>query len=79
MSHGWKDYEKVYLTHRKDVYSSHFVRENPGPKYEGKNKIMQLERSQAKAKELFQLIKDKKCTRKKWPMRKEVCQVHVIR
>ena len=24
--HGWKDYEKVYLTHRKDVYSSHFVR-----------------------------------------------------
>ena len=33
---GWKSFEKVYINHRKDVYSSHFSRENPPSKYEGK-------------------------------------------
>ena len=33
IAHGWKDYEKIYLSHRKDVYSAHFVQDNPPAKY----------------------------------------------
>ena len=32
---GWKNYEKVYIQHRKDPYSSHFSKDNPSAKYEG--------------------------------------------
>jgi hypothetical protein len=34
---NWDKYEKIYLNHRKDMYSSHFLKHNPGAKYNGIN------------------------------------------
>ena len=37
---GWNEQEKRYIDYRKDMYSSHFVVENPPAKYDGKQKII---------------------------------------
>ena len=37
---GWNEQEKRYIDYRKDMYSSHFVVENPPAKYDGKPKII---------------------------------------
>ena len=37
---SWNEQQKRYLNYRKDVYSSHFVAENPPAKYDGKWEII---------------------------------------
>ena len=32
---GWKNYERVHIDHRKDVYSGHLTNDNPPAKYDG--------------------------------------------
>lgn len=38
--HYWDKYTKMYVDHRKDVYSSHFVEDNPPAKYDSKSIVI---------------------------------------
>lgn len=54
----WDKYTKIYIDHRKDVYSGHFTEDNPPAKYDGKIIVIQFDNHLGNQPEHFLRIPD---------------------